>query len=109
MSDLNQQHCDDLADIIWFIKGRQSACQDRGANSELDARHIEALRLFRIDFMERASRPSVAINAGDIRIFRDGNQWCAVRGDFRNLQESPAGIADSPAAAITALYAAEPT
>jgi hypothetical protein len=27
-----------------------------------------------------------------LRVQRDGNQWCATRGDFDNLQESPAGF-----------------
>lgn len=26
------------------------------------------------------------------KIFRDGDKWCAVREDFTNLQESPAGF-----------------
>jgi hypothetical protein len=25
-------------------------------------------------------------------LFKDGNQWCCVMGDFINLQESPAGF-----------------
>jgi len=37
-----------LADIIWFIKGRLTACQDRGTSAELGERHIEALRRFRV-------------------------------------------------------------
>jgi len=39
-----------LADIIWFIKGRMSACQDRNATCELDHAHIEALRRFRLSY-----------------------------------------------------------
>lgn len=39
-----------LADIIWFIKGRLSACQDRGTTCELDHAHIEALRRFRLSY-----------------------------------------------------------
>lgn len=27
--------------------------------------------------------------------FREGNQWCCVRGDFINLQESSAGFGDT--------------
>lgn len=27
--------------------------------------------------------------------FRDGDQWCCVLGDFKNLQESPAGFGDT--------------
>ena len=30
------------------------------------------------------------------RVFKDGNQWCAVYADFTNLQESPAGFGDTP-------------
>jgi len=38
-----------------------------------------------------------------VRIFRDGDQWCAVYPDFVNLQESLAGFGDTPAAARKAL------
>lgn len=31
--------------------------------------------------------------------FRDGNQWCCVWGDFKNLQESNAGFGDTMDAA----------
>lgn len=37
------------------------------------------------------------------RVFMDGNAWAAVRHDFINLQESPAGFGDSPEAARAAL------
>ncbi len=37
------------------------------------------------------------------RIFKDGNQWCAVRHDFINLMESPAGFGDTQEQAIKAL------
>ena len=36
----------------------------------------------------------------DIRLFMDGDSWCATRNDFKNLQESPAGFG------VTALEAA---
>ena len=29
------------------------------------------------------------------KLYRDGNQWCATRVDFENLQESPAGFGDT--------------
>lgn len=32
----------------------------------------------------------------EIRVFMDGDKWCAVHHDFVNLQESPAGFGDSP-------------
>jgi hypothetical protein len=37
-------------------------------------------------------------------IFLDGNQWCAVRSDFVNLQESSVGFGDSPMAALRELF-----
>ena len=37
------------------------------------------------------------------RLYLDGNAWCATRGDFENLQESPAGFGDSGLEALTAL------
>lgn len=36
-------------------------------------------------------------------IFMDGDQWCATRNDFDNLQESPAGFGDTAREALTAL------
>ena len=33
----------------------------------------------------------------------DGNQWCATRKDFTDLQESPAGFGDNPVDAFAAL------
>ena len=36
-------------------------------------------------------------------IERDGNQWCAMRGDFINLQESPAGFGDTAMDALAQL------
>lgn len=47
-----------------------------------------------------ASAPALQ---GEPRIFRDGNQWCAVGPGFKNLQESPAGFGDTPDAALYAL------
>jgi len=34
---------------------------------------------------------------------KDGDQWCATRKDFTNLQESPAGFGDTALIAFTAL------
>lgn len=38
-----------------------------------------------------------------MRVYRDGDQWCAVRDDFVNLQESPAGFGEEPQGAIDEL------
>ena len=37
------------------------------------------------------------------KLFKDGNQWCAAKGDFVNLQESIAGFGDTPFEAFVAL------
>jgi hypothetical protein len=39
------------------------------------------------------------------RLFLDGNMWCATRGDFENLQESPAGFGETCLDALAALAA----
>ena len=57
------------------------------------------------------SADNFACNAGpkpdwwntDIRVFLDGNAWCATGAGFQNLQESPAGFGDSPATAVADL------
>ena len=41
------------------------------------------------------------------RVFKDGDQYCAVMPDFTNLQESPAGFGDTPEEARAALAAAK--
>ena len=44
--------------------------------------------------------------------FKDGDAWCCVRGDFVNLQESPAGFGATRDDALDDLVAAidrEPT
>lgn len=38
-----------------------------------------------------------------VKLSRDGNQWCATRWDFQNLQESPAGFGDTCLQAMGAL------
>ena len=43
----------------------------------------------------------------EVRFYQDGTQRCAVRPDFVNLQESPAGFGDTDAEALAALEAAE--
>lgn len=47
-----------------------------------------------------------AIPHDAICVFRDGNQWVAVFGDFKNLQESPSGYEDTFDMAIEALHKA---
>lgn len=49
------------------------------------------------------SKPAIPHNA--ICFFEDGNKWCAVFGDFVNLQESPAGFGDNHEEALWALQA----
>ena len=46
-----------------------------------------------------------AIYAGHIgaKLQMDGNSWCATRGDFANLQESPAGFGESALEALSDL------
>ena len=36
----------------------------------------------------------------EYRIFKDGDQWCAVTNTFTNLQESPAGFGGYPMKAL---------
>ena len=36
--------------------------------------------------------------------FKDGNAWCCVRGDFTNLQESPAGFGETMDVALSDLH-----
>ena len=37
------------------------------------------------------------------RLYMDGDAWCATRGDFENLQESPAGFGATALEAFTSL------
>ena len=47
------------------------------------------------------------LNTFDGKVYRDGNQKCATRHDFINLQESNAGFGDTEAAAIDDLIKTE--
>ena len=38
-----------------------------------------------------------------VQVYKDGDQWCAVKADFINLQESYAGFGDSPQTAFNEL------
>lgn len=46
-------------------------------------------------------RPSIPHSA--VCLFQDGNRWCAVYGDFRNLQDSPAGFGETFDQAVDSL------
>ncbi len=39
----------------------------------------------------------------NVRIYRDGDKWCAVLDDFVDLQQSPAGFGDTRTEAVTNL------
>lgn len=39
----------------------------------------------------------------EIRIFKDGNMWCAVTSEFANIQESEAGFGLNPTVALIEL------
>jgi len=45
----------------------------------------------------------VVDSGNPVRFNMDGNQWCAVRLPFTNLQETPAGFGDTPMQALVDL------
>ena len=47
-------------------------------------------------YERRCDGPWIYRDNDNVRIFRDGNMWCAVFSDFVNLQESPAGFGKYP-------------
>ncbi len=68
--------------------------------------NIHTNEMMRLDGKYNGYVPGLAcpIHGGpDTRVFMDGDKWCAVRPDFVNLQESPAGFGDTPDAARAAL------
>jgi hypothetical protein len=54
---------------------------------------------------DAAFQQSIPKNA--LCFFEDGDEWCCVRGDFINLQESKAGFGEYRDVALNALLAAE--
>lgn len=63
-------------------------------------------RVFRLDGLYDGYVPALACpshGGPNTRVFKDGNSFCAVRADFINLQESPAGFGNTPEAARAAL------
>lgn len=57
----------------------------------------------RLEAAEERIRELEADARESYRIFKDGDQWCAVAPGFVNLQESPAAFDDGPALAFCAL------
>lgn len=50
-----------------------------------------------------------ACEPDEIRVFKDGNAWCAVRREgFTNIQECTAGFGDTPHEAVKKLLTEEP-
>lgn len=49
---------------------------------------------------------AAAVKVGAVKVFADGDKWCAVYSDFVNVQESPCGFGDSPEEARRALAGA---
>lgn len=50
----------------------------------------------------------VKIHKDEIRLYMDGNAWCAVRAEgFTDIQECPAGFGSTPTEAVTDLLRAE--
>lgn len=54
--------------------------------------------------MQEFARAGLLAVAKNLRVYRDGNQWCCTGVEFINLQESPAAFADSPKEAIDAFF-----
>lgn len=77
--NVTQSDSDLLADVLWFLKGRQSACNDRNETDHIGFHHLEAIRKFRESFdsiascvhdaqKEIADRADARINALQARI-----------------------------------------
>ena len=43
-----------------------------------------------------------------IRIYKDGSDWCSVLSDFVDLQQSQAGFGNTPLEAVVNLFFAHP-
>lgn len=119
MSQLQQHHKETNADGIGrcSVPMWQGGCPagfcDQPAYGERphspETMNYSAGRMMRADNLYDGYVPGLACvqhGGPDSRVFMDGNAWCAVRPDFINLQESPAGFGTTPAEARIALAAA---
>lgn len=52
MSDITKKDIDNLADIIWWIKGYHAAGEDGYVNCDFKDDHIESLRKAKINLQE---------------------------------------------------------
>ena len=78
-------------------------------NREVDAIEERAERRAAMRAIAAMGAPPEAqsgIPAHAACLFKDGDAWCCVRGDFINLQESPAGFGTNMQEALNALSVA---
>ena len=55
------------------------------------------------DYISHINELNDEYDRDEYRIFKDGSAWCATRGGFVNLQESPAGFGETPSDALNEL------
>jgi hypothetical protein len=70
-----------------------------------EADYLAESRAYVRDLIRRDREPKAkpSIPATALCFFKDGDQWCCVNGDFKNLMESPAGFGDTFADALNQL------
>jgi len=96
--------------------------QEQMARKDLEAQKDKlAHRVFELErkadfFMEKANKLAedskqfpFTMNENTVIIVKDGDQWCAFRGTFKNLQESTAAFGEDPIVAVSKLLVAEET
>lgn len=78
MKNITQQDSDNLADIIWWIKGFNNAL-DKDKYRDLGEDHLESLRMFRMAFEESRKEPvkSKGISFEEMTAIREKEVWVA--------------------------------
>lgn len=104
------EHGEGLCSVPMFDIGGDAGFCDRRAFGERPPgrkyRDAWTGETYRFDGLYNGYIPGLACPAHggpNIRTFMDGDAWCAVRPDFINLQESPAGFGATREEAIKKL------
>lgn len=83
---------------------KQDNTQLRAELADSELRHLQDRSQQQIELEKLRAELAWWKNPQSYHLFPDGDQFCAVRGDFQNLQESPSAFAETPRAALGDLF-----
>jgi hypothetical protein len=108
--ELNEQGEGKCSVPMWYGWGGDAGFCDERAFGPQTKEYLAGFRYMNPQYNRPAYAPGLAcpVHGGPkVRVCMDGNMHCAVRPEFVNLQESPAGFGATREEAIAALVADE--